>query len=694
MGKTPIDITPGGNVIEVLPDDIVAPVIGTPVDTIDEFYPTDKVEVGGTVRPATPGDGDGSSAGSGADIVTANDGYIFRWESQNGTTRVIRITPKTDFSGNYLKRALGSAPVLRYEHNDCIIGTSLEFSAECVADQEFRKLYTSSPYEYDVQLFDQDDTLQWQGFLVPEMYSEPDIAPPYDVALIATDGIGELKQAKYSHGADRLIDILATLLHPAQDRDLDIFSRMNYDFTRTGAVDDVNFLVATSMDLSDRNGDTCYDVLQDVLRTFHLTIVYGPGFMQRRTESSYWVFNPGWYVFNPNDLRTVSGGPLFRINASTQAHEVAPVTFGHIGSQSWWPVGQLESGLRPAYNSATVSGKAEYKELIKNSEFANMNGWMVTGSATRLVRRDGVPYIRLWRTRTSGALGTLKQTVDLHGTVEEDIQLTVKCNGRGQLYTSGTTPAGLVDGSLGFTIEGRITKTGSSYYGQGPFYLQVNDTATLWKTGSAIENVKRFPASPLSVEPQELTVDIPLSDDGLFGSPAAARDIDTFVITFFSAGSDSTTEVLGVHMEVSGDTRTKDLKVNVTNGARSAQNTVDLLVPYISTGEDRENIRYFLKHVPYYTGTGLGRYAWGAGSDKDFQTFMCTEYAKEYALPRIEKSGKLNVPAGAFHAPLLLEPGSGQAFRFLFLAGALDLYNDELDLAEVVEVPSGQIAST
>ena len=52
-------------------------------------------------------------------------------------------------------------------------------------DGEFATLYTSSATEYRVDLY-AGNTLIWQGFITPELYSEPVIAPPYDVHVTAT----------------------------------------------------------------------------------------------------------------------------------------------------------------------------------------------------------------------------------------------------------------------------------------------------------------------------------------------------------------------------------------------------------------------------------------------------------------------------------------------------------------------------
>ena len=114
--------------------------------------------------------------------------YLFKFESSNGTTREIRVL-QDGYTGEVIQRPLGRAPILKKQQNGPVHGTSLEFYAECNVDREFIEFYTSDPKAYRVDLY-AGATLLWQGYITPELYSEPDIAPPYDVQVVATDGVG------------------------------------------------------------------------------------------------------------------------------------------------------------------------------------------------------------------------------------------------------------------------------------------------------------------------------------------------------------------------------------------------------------------------------------------------------------------------------------------------------------------------
>ena len=113
--------------------------------------------------------------------------YRFVFQSMNGTEVKIEVL-KDGYSGTVTQRALGSAPVLRQQYSGGVAGTSLAFTPECLTDGEFSQFYTSDAKEFMVDLY-RSSTKIWSGFIVPELYSEPDIAPPYDVNITAADGL-------------------------------------------------------------------------------------------------------------------------------------------------------------------------------------------------------------------------------------------------------------------------------------------------------------------------------------------------------------------------------------------------------------------------------------------------------------------------------------------------------------------------
>lgn len=65
------------------------------------------------------------------------------------------------------------------------------------ADGKFYHLYTGAEDQFRVDLTDENDTLLWSGFLLPDQYSEPYKYPTLFVSMTATDCIGILKGKEY-----------------------------------------------------------------------------------------------------------------------------------------------------------------------------------------------------------------------------------------------------------------------------------------------------------------------------------------------------------------------------------------------------------------------------------------------------------------------------------------------------------------
>ena len=125
--------------------------------------------------------------------------YKFKFDATNDITYEVRILEK-DFEGTAVQRPLGSAPVIHMQENDPIRATSVDLVLECQSDGEYVDLYSLDPRQYKVQIYRGTSSKIWEGFIATELYSEPDIAPPYDVKVTATDGLGVLKEYQYEIG--------------------------------------------------------------------------------------------------------------------------------------------------------------------------------------------------------------------------------------------------------------------------------------------------------------------------------------------------------------------------------------------------------------------------------------------------------------------------------------------------------------
>lgn len=125
-----------------------------------------------------------------------------------------------------LENAAANSIVLRWSGNDSIdaldvVGSQLVFTLEAAHNQNedghFVHLFTGNEVRYRIDLrLESDDSLVWQGFLLPDSYSEPYKTGNYFVGLTSTDGLGRLKGKylpdSYYEDEKSVIDIISACL--------------------------------------------------------------------------------------------------------------------------------------------------------------------------------------------------------------------------------------------------------------------------------------------------------------------------------------------------------------------------------------------------------------------------------------------------------------------------------------------------
>ena len=260
--------------------------------------------------------------------------YEFRFDGINGDDVDIFIAKK-NYTGSVTRRALGRTPILKRERSGSILGTSLEIYAECRVDGEFAQLYTSSADEFRVEVYKRQNML-WRGFVSPELYSEPDIAPPYDVQIIATDGLGELKDHDYRfYGKATLRNHIQHALAPTSlQGDITLISSLSWE--DDASANAPSSLLEMVTDLSHLEEESCYDVLQSILTSLNACITQQDG---------------GWMVIRESDLYL-------------NALRLPTASFGSMTKAQWWPVGNMSIDIIPAKKEVSVVHENQYRENI------------------------------------------------------------------------------------------------------------------------------------------------------------------------------------------------------------------------------------------------------------------------------------------------------------------------------------------
>jgi len=569
--------------------------------------------------------------------------YLFKFESLNHTTREIRIL-QDGYSGEVIQRPLGQAPVLKKQQNGPIHGTSLTMYAQCDVDREYIEFYTSDPKEYRVDIY-AGNTLLWQGWITPELYSEPDIAPPYDVQVVATDGVGELKLYDFApQGTVTLRSLLSYLLgNTGLSTDVLLVSSLKAGGNGAGALLNMN----VNMDYM--SGKTCYDVLTYLLDTLHATISWWKG---------------AWMLVRETNV-TFSNGKLRYYNTSGNSALMADSVqdLGSLGTNNAWPVGQLTTVIDPAKNKVTVQAPWHPVTCLANPEMASDTGWVKANNATYSV--DG--YLFPNPGSPNPVEPVIYQSVALAGL---RVPMTFKLTATNVSAQFGyPRPNGGVIGVL-------ITYTvGSTVY-----HLRKGDDGTpVWREGGAVDvspqidgNLIDYQQPLMSVDADRISADslevpnIPaFYDDGAF--PAGTLRV-------YVTGDCA--KVYTAYLDVILPKGYQDI-LQIDNDARGESDEVE--VAFGRASADTAYYAPFLQGI-LLDGTTLITAFQDATftTNMDFLSFISRDYALSVALPRARFNGTVFLEAGVSIPPLVFSKGSVNYWVETF---AWDMYEDELQIS-------------
>lgn len=300
--------------------------------------------------------------------------FRFQWRSNNDNVYKIEIL-QDGYSGSVVQRPLGGAPQLRRNSNGAICGTSLEFLAQAQVDGEFASLYTPSATAYRVDLY-QNSTLIWQGYITPELYSEPYIAPPYNVKVTATDNLGELKLSDYAPQGRQTIATLLTYILGSTGLSFPVhwLSKMRPSSSVAVSAADAPSSVRISLD-QPMEGKTKYDALKAILDTYHAIIVQ---------------YNCSWLIVRETDLEALRSGSTFT------APDGSTFSLGDFGSMSnsvWWPVGYLSQTVVPAKNEKVITAPNHWiGNLLPATATSTTNADYIAPTNGNTAWYDLIPY--------------------------------------------------------------------------------------------------------------------------------------------------------------------------------------------------------------------------------------------------------------------------------------------------------------
>jgi hypothetical protein len=571
--------------------------------------------------------------------------YRFIYNSIHDVEYTVNIL-QSGYSGGVTSRNLGKAPVLHMKDGDPFRATSCDLVLECRTDGEFASFYTSNPLEYEVQIF-RDNAHIWSGFLATEIYSEPNIAPPYDVSVTATDGLGTLKE--YLFDPVGLKPLGAHMVDLLGKTGLD----MAIDFAMTlskagGTVPD--FLDTVSINLDYLAGENCYTVLETLLVSLHATITQYDG---------------RWLVIRETDI-SIGGSniPVYRKPSragSTSATSISGgrKTVGKMGTADMWPVGYTTRKAVPAKRRITVEAPWHIANVAPSVQD---DDWGIVEYSSFVDAGNGNSYYSIMGTRNVNTLvyGRIRMGVGLNH-FTKSIGVTI-------LSAAGNiTPQALGAHSVG--IAATYTPVGGS-----PSYWDGSE----WGEDYGFIDESVNVVTEVASEAETHTFVIPPQGDttaGLLTVEIVGLGARVFNVDVRPVINNGFRDELVLGNGARGDGE----KVSITGGRMTEEY---FEIPDSLQGVWRESSSDSSHPVYLFTDSNFG--------SKDFMSIQALGRALSVAEHRVETYGTLDFPANMSLPPIAIRSNGSNA---LVTSYDWDMYNEELKF-NAVTLPSASLSVT
>jgi hypothetical protein len=137
-----------------------------------------------------------------AGAVVYGKRYTLAFDSVDGVDYTLDVYKK-NYEGTVTDVIGGASPaIIEYSDNgndkyESIKGSKCSIELQSETNFQFLDFFSSDEREHRIDLL-KEGVLFWRGFILPDIYNEPFIAPKYFVSLTASDGLGTLKGYPYA----------------------------------------------------------------------------------------------------------------------------------------------------------------------------------------------------------------------------------------------------------------------------------------------------------------------------------------------------------------------------------------------------------------------------------------------------------------------------------------------------------------
>ena len=290
--------------------------------------------------------------------------YFCSWQSERYKHQMRLELWEKDYKGEATAMVLSGEPKLTMEEGDTICGSSLDFGLLSETNGQYLHLYTTDNHKYLIKIL-RDSAVMWEGYLLPEYYSEAYIAAPYTVSFTATDWLGMLKNIDFP-AEDTRVPILQIIKTCLQYTELPLDFACQLDLRVEGINDTTNVLGALYLNPITFTGYNCYEVLEKILAAFNATL---------RQMGHRWLISS---IDDDVPLRLISWDSLtYTGDGQSNNGELIGTNFA-----GTFIDGSMTMAIEPAKKSVDLSQDIFYRESwLKDYDF------QLRKSLLRLLRR-------------------------------------------------------------------------------------------------------------------------------------------------------------------------------------------------------------------------------------------------------------------------------------------------------------------
>lgn len=288
--------------------------------------------------------------------------YILRYETERYGSDFRVLIHEKDYTGPSIKKKIGAGHVkMTKELEGKISGSKLEFSIQSDTDLEYENFFKKDNKSFKVEL-EFNGGVNFTSYIVNDQYSEPFIAPPYDVEVLCTCGLGLLKTENF--GLTGMVSRFTALRYCIDKIGTAIPYAININIweqsMNPSGHNMLDQLYFNAEIFSDKN---CYEVIQALL----------PENCRINQANGYWM------IERPNDrtldryIFNADGTPSNETyDWHTYLRHLGTVEQAEADHGRLYPIGNLTLDFLPAYKQITVKQKFGKREsFFRNYNFVN-----------------------------------------------------------------------------------------------------------------------------------------------------------------------------------------------------------------------------------------------------------------------------------------------------------------------------------